>query len=292
MKITVSQSKLFVSVLMALAIAGCSTAGKLGGSSDSVSNEPPPATDEPLDASDEAGVAQVIPPEVKSGKLDQKYHPLAAAVRKGNAKGIVDEASKILGTNPHDLVALNALALFHFRAGRVGAAKHFLNRAFEKNQPTAALHNNLGVILLEEGDQPSAIANFKKALRLDDGHAETLGNLGSLYVRGGDYNRALPLLEQSYRANSNQPSVAVNYAIALRGAGKVDDARRIYENLIKKNSRDIPAHLNLAALLIEHLNKPKDGLALVYKVKFLETERKDVLDRANALEKKAKAAIQ
>jgi hypothetical protein len=40
------------------------------------------------------------------------------------------------------------------------------------------------------------------------------------------------------------------------------------------------------------MNKPKDGLNLVYKVKFLETDRKDVLARANALEKKAKSKLE
>jgi len=50
-------------------------------------------------------------------------------------------------------------------------------------------------------------------------------------------------------------------------------------------------HLNYAILLIDYLNKPKEGLAVVTKVKFLESDRKDVLDRANELEKKARSGI-
>ena len=111
-------------------------------------------------------------------------------------------------------------------------------------------------------------------------------------MKGGDVTRALPLLEQSYKANKLNSGIANNYAIALRQSGDLAGASKLYEDLIKANAKDVYAHLNYAILLIDFMNKPKDGLTLVYKIKFLETEKKDVLARANALEKKAKAALQ
>jgi hypothetical protein len=44
-------------------------------------------------------------------------------------------------------------------------------------------------------------------------------------------------------------------------------------------------------LLIDYMNKPKDGLVLVNKIKFLENDKKEIISRANTLEKKAKSGI-
>ena len=231
-------------------------------------------------------------PATMNAKGEKKYAALAQALRAGKANGILDEAGKILSTNQHDVIALNTLALYHLRKNHVGAAKLLINRAFEKNQNSAALYNNLGVVMLDEGDQQAALNNFKKALRIDDKHPQALANLGSLYVQAGDYTKALPLLEQAYKQlHASNPAVANNYGIALRGNKDLEGAKRVYEEVLKQNSRDIGTLLNYAVLLIDFMNKPKDGLALVYKVKFLETDKRDILDRANALEKKAKAGL-
>jgi len=285
--------------------SGCQTGGAKGGkgspeshgaAAGTGSNAGATITDE-IDGEtpEETGAPTVKDPIADSGarghSVGEKYQALAQAVRAGKSNAIVEEAAKILGSNPNDPLALNTLALFHFRRGKVGAAKLLINRAFEKNQGTAALYNNYAIILLEEGDQSGAVVNFKKALRIDDHHAEALGNLGSMYVQGGDFLKALPLLEQSYHLNRNNLAIANNYAIALRANKNYEGARRIYDEILKQNSRDVPALLNMAILLIDFMGKPKDGLALVYKVKFLETERKDVLSRVNALEKKAKSEL-
>lgn len=220
------------------------------------------------------------------------YDGLSKAVRSGRANTIIEEAAKILGTNQYDAVALNTLAMYHFRKNHNGAAKLLLNKALEKNSNSAALYNNIAVVLLDEGDFQGALINFKKALKIDPNHPQANGNIGSLYVQSGDYAKALPLLESAYKQlRATAPGVATNYAVALRANKDYSGAQRIYEEVLKTNSRDVPTILNYAILDIDYMNKPKEGLALVYKVKFIETDKRDIVDRASALEKKAKAAI-
>ena len=274
-------------------VAGCSSSGKKSQSADSSGAEvaEAPLVDDGAEP-DVPSLKEGSAENEQSSKLDKKYSSLAQALRMGKSKLVTEQAAKILGANSNDPVALNALALVYIKRGQTGAAKLLLNRAFEKNPPNAALFNNLGVVLMQEDDLPGAIANFKKALKQNPAHQQALGNLGSVYMKGGDVTRALPLLEQSYKANRNNAGIANNYAVALRQSGDLAGASKLYEDLIKANSKDVAAHMNLAILFIDFMNKPKDGLTLVYKIKFLETEKKDVLARANALEKKAKAALQ
>lgn len=227
--------------------------------------------------------------------LDPRYKQLGLILRgqSGSKLGSVqDEAARILGTNPNDPVALNTLALIYLKRGKHGAAKLLLQRALEKDSPSAAgLRNNLGVVLLEENERDGAAAQFKKALQIDDRNGEASGNLGSIYAQNGDFQRALPLLETSYRQNKFNVQIANNYAVALRVGKDLEGARKVYEAILQINSKEVNTLLNFASLLIDHMNNPKAGLDLVYKVKFLESERKDVLMRANALEIKAKSEL-
>jgi len=246
----------------------------------------------------EAG-ATTVPAELKSspGGLpatpstlsDTKYKALAQALRTGGK--VQEETVRILGVNPNDAVALNTLALIHLRHGRPAAAKLLISRALEKNPPNASLLNNLGIALLDEGAQEAAVVQFKKALQLDEHHTEALGNIGSIYAQGGDYSKALTFLDKSYKQNRGNLAVANNYAISLRVTKDYEGALKVYQELLKTNSREIPVLLNCAILYIDYMNKPKEGLDLVYKVKLLETSRKDVLNRANALAKKAESEL-
>lgn len=216
-----------------------------------------------------------------------KYEALSQALRSGRTQAVQEEASKILVGHPEDVTALNALAMWNYKQGKLGAAKLLLARAIEKGEPNAAVLNNFGLMLLAEGDELLAAEQFKKAIRLDERHAEANANLGAHYAKGGDWKRALPRLETAYKAGRMETAIANNYAISLRALGELDKSKSIFEEAMKRNNKDAILLLNYAALLIESMNRPKEGLPLVYRVKFLETERKDVLTRANQLERRA-----
>ena len=289
--------KILAAVAVAAALAGCGSASKKADSSSKAGSADAGSDNQEIsDKTNDTSEADV--PSLRSGEessskaLETKYKPLAQAIRAGRSKSITDEAARILAVNQYDPVALNALAILHLKKNQTGATKLLLNKALERNPPTAALSNNLGVAFSLENDDASALVNFKKALKTDPSNREALGNLGSLYMKGGDATRALPLLEQAYKSNTSNLSIANNYAIALRQSGDLEGASRLYDGILKADPKNMNALVNDAILLIDFMNKPKDGLTLVYKIKFLETDRKDVVARANALEKKAKAALQ
>lgn len=225
--------------------------------------------------------------ESVTGAGNQKYASLSEALRGSKTLNVQDEAARILVANPDDVVALNALAMWNYRQKKIGAAKLLLARAIEKGQPNASILNNYGLMMLSEGDELAAAENFKKALRLDESHAEANANLGSHYAKGGDWKKALPRLQKAWSAGRQDSAIANNYALALKGEGEHEQARQIFEEASKRNNKDPILLLNYASLLIETMNRPKEGLPLVYRVKFLETDRKDVLNRANVLERKA-----
>lgn len=221
------------------------------------------------------------------GVVDSKHAALSQALRSGKTQAVNDEAARVLVTHPDDVITLNALAMWNYKQGKIGAAKLLLARAIEKGEPSAAVLNNYGLMLYAEGDGLAAAEQYKKAIRLDERHAEANANLGSHYARGGDWKKALPRLEIAWKAGRMDSAIANNYALALKAEGESEKARRIFEEAAQRNNKDPLLLLNYAALLIETLNRPKEGLPLVYRVKFLETDKKEILTRANQLERRA-----
>lgn len=273
----------FITAGLALLISACGTSQKSepvvsGSGPKSGSTVPLPA--EPSSGGSESTGASVNP-------KSERYAKLSEALRGSRTLNVQDEAARILVANPDDVVALNALAMWNYRQKKVGAAKLLLSRAIEKGQPSATVLNNYGLMLLSEGDELAAAEQFKRALRLDEGHAEANANIGSHYAKGGDWKKALPHLERAWKSGRQDTPIANNYALALKGEGEHEKARQVFDEASKRNNKDPILLLNYAALLIETLGRPKEGLPLVYRVKFLETERKDVLNRATALERKA-----
>lgn len=262
--------------LAVMILAGCSTAPKTE----------PVIQDSGTKASATAPVSESVDKPTTLFNAE-KYNKLSEALRGSTGLNVQDEAAKILIADPNDITALNALAMWNYRQKKIGAAKLLLARAIQNGKPNAAVLNNYGLMLLSEGDEIAAAEQFKKALQINDGHAEANANLGAYYAKGGDWKKAIPRFERAWRSGRQDTAIANDYALALKATGETDKAKQIFEEAYKRNNKDPILLLNYAGLLIETLNRPKDGLALVYRVKFLETERKDVLNRATALERLA-----
>lgn len=204
---------------------------------------------------------------------------------------IKETATKALSVKADDVDALNALAFVYYQQLKYGAARMILSRALEKNPNSSQTYTNLGVLDIAENENVRATLNLKKALKFDDHNIDAAQLLGGIYLHGGDSLRALSLLEMAYKARPQNLSLANNYALALVYTKSYDQAAKIYDEIVEKNSREVPILINYASLLIDNLNKPKEGLNLIYKVKYLETEKKDIIELANNLEKKARANL-
>lgn len=249
----------------------------------------------------DGNLAAPAPPEPKAetaAKPGAKTEPakvpvsnFGALAKSNRLEQLKDEAMKVLAANANDAAALNALAYSYYKKNKLGAARIVLERANDKNPSTPQILTNLAILDLADNEPGRALVNLKKSYKIDDHSAETLALIGSIYIQNRDYAKALAPLEQSYRADKTNIRLANNYAVALTKTKSYEMAQRVYDEILAQNSRESEILLNYASLLVDYLNKPKEGLNLVYKVKFIETERQDILDLANKLENRAKSAL-
>jgi tetratricopeptide (TPR) repeat protein len=203
-----------------------------------------------------------VPTPTLDARLDQ-------AVKDKDDARIQSVATEILSANPRSIRALMALSALNLKRGKLEASEIFLKRVLKVNPNHPGANNNLGLIYLQQNNDADAIRAFKTGLRGDSRNAIIGGNLGSLYVKAKDYQKALIALEGPIQKSTTEFGVWNNYAISLYHTGKKDEAEKIYEKLLKQNpsSRDIM--LNYSVLLIDGQNKFKQGLDLINRLKFV-----------------------
>ncbi len=209
---------------------------------------------------------RVEKPAVETANLDQK---LDAALKKKDEAQVQALASELLSLNSKNYKALHALGIVEYKKGRMEAAEILFRRSIKENPNFAPAYSNLALVLLEIGTQAEAIREFKNGLKVNPNDPVIGANLGSLYIKAKDYTKAEFALEIPVKKGVKEVEVLNNYAVALTHRNKLDEAEKIYEQLIKDNpsSRDIM--LNYSVFLIDYKQKYKQGLDLLNRLKFV-----------------------
>jgi Tfp pilus assembly protein PilF len=111
---------------------------------------------------------------------------------------------------------------------------HTLERA-----PSSYLANvNLGVLRLEAGRLPEAIAHFERATRAEPGFAEAWVNLGNALDASGRMADAVPHWERAIVLDPKQSIALYNLSVARIKAGKLDEAESFARRAFDLEPRD------------------------------------------------------
>lgn len=196
------------------------------------------------------------------------YSQLNQLIKNQDEDAILKEGSRILMQNPSDVKALNAMAMVYYKKGQLGLAKSLLLKA-QKSSPTYEVYSNLGILNLATDEKTEAVKNFKKAIEMNPNDLVSASNVGSIYVKANDFEKAVVALEIPYRRGSRDYRLLNNYAVALVGAGKFDKADQVYKEALKENNNSKEVLFNYSILLIEHLKRNQEGLDHLQKLKFI-----------------------
>lgn len=101
---------------------------------------------------------------------------------------------------------LTAMGSANLGLGRLGQAEDLLRRAVAKDETLSGAWNNLGVVLMEQGEIPEARAVFRKAYALDNGESDSIRD-----------NLRLALAKSEKSDNSSEQNQ--EYKLVQRGGG-------------------------------------------------------------------------
>ena len=102
---------------------------------------------------------------------------------------------------------------------------------------------------------------FRKALNLLEIYKKKESNnlalnyyFGKVYFQLNDHKKSLFYFRKCNQINPGNHKILYNLAQVLQGQGKIDEAKKIYEKLIKENSKDIKSYYGLFNLGIKNIN--------------------------------------
>lgn len=215
---------------------------------------------------------------------------LGAALKSGDDAQIQKAAQTYLMQVPNDVRSLNSLAMVQYKKGRFDFASYLLGRAIAADAQRSELYSNMGLVELAKHNRRAAVKNFRRAIELDANDTVAAANLGAIYVQEKDYIKAAVVLEMAAKKGSKDLKVLNNYGVALAHSGHPEQAYDLYQAALKDQPHQKEVLLNASIVLIDQLNKPKEGLDLLNRLKFLGVPP-EAKTRIIALENKAKAGV-
>jgi adenylate cyclase len=155
------------------------------------------------------------------------------AVSQVMARSLAERAAEMSGDDPIILAILGAVHTF---VRNYGTARVLLERAVTLDPNAAWAWTRLGW-LENYADQPQkAIENFERALRLSPIDPMNFNNyvgIGSAHEVAQEYDMAAAFYRRALQERPNASWIYRNLASSLSGAGRVEEARQAYTELMR-----------------------------------------------------------
>lgn len=154
-----------------------------------------------------------------------------------------------LARNPEAWMAHNNLGLLLAEEGRFDAAMRHYRSAIAVKPDDAFARNNLGRALAATGRLDEAIVQLREALALEPGAAETWSNLGNALASQGRYEEAIANYARAVELRPSFADAHSNLGNALFLMNRRDEAIRSYEVAVHLDPGFADARYNLGIAL-------------------------------------------
>ena len=150
-----------------------------------------------------------------------------------------------------DLRGVTGLADSKLAQGQPAAAAQILEQGLAKHPDRDGYRLALSEVQLRMGRLQEARAQLEQLVRRKPDWAEALTHLGTVESQLGDKAGALENFEKAHQRQPANPSTTLGYAMLLEDGGKVEQARGMYEEVLKTDPDNATALNNLAYLKAE-----------------------------------------
>jgi protein O-mannosyl-transferase len=164
----------------------------------------------------------------------------------GNSYSLWTRALQVTEGN---YLAHNNLGLVLADQGRVDEAVAHYTEALRAKPGYALAHNNLGIALVRQGKIEEAMVHYKEALRINPDYADAHNNLGNALAKQGNSGAAMAQYFEAARIKPDLAEPHNNLGIALASQGRFDEAVAEYSEAIRLRPDYVDAHNNLGVAL-------------------------------------------
>jgi tetratricopeptide (TPR) repeat protein len=191
-----------------------------------------------------------------------RFEEIIALVNAGDAAGAESLCRGCIARDPRDVNMIALLGAVLAKMRRFEEAEDTLRRAIALAPTFAKPREDLAHVLLETRRPQEAVGELETATRLDPGSESAFFALGkalALTGRGKDADRAF---EQSFELAPERKELA--YASRHHQEGRLDEAERMYRNVLRSNPRNVDA-LRLLANVVARTGRAGEAERLLQK---------------------------
>ncbi|HET6371750.1 MAG TPA: tetratricopeptide repeat protein, partial [Candidatus Polarisedimenticolia bacterium] len=166
-----------------------------------------------------------------------------------------EEFRSILALDRAGVASCPSSAWAHYSLGVALRDAGDLDGSFEQQRASLAIspgfsnaRAELGLTLLLQGRPHEAEMELKEAVRLNADDWQARANLALLYADSGRLAESIEMYEAAMKGRPAEPALAGNYASALIEAGRIEEARGLFEKLRAQNALSAVGPNGLGAL--------------------------------------------
>ena len=220
--------------------------------------------------------------EKKPRDSELRYSLVDTLTLAGKYEDAAQQVSEVLIYNKKDIQAYRLLSRTYYAQGKYEMSKitaEEANNIIMKDQPEtlvdgsgapindengqpksgkvgdAGIWNNIGVTYLAMKDEPSALYSFLQATTADASHMQANMNLGFIYLKSGNHQKALERFETALKSDPKNLDAKIGKAVALRGTDRLSDAEAVYKELLKSNTKNPLVYINAATFYEKYASK-------------------------------------
>ncbi|HMK21976.1 MAG TPA: tetratricopeptide repeat protein, partial [Terriglobales bacterium] len=164
----------------------------------------------------------------------------------------------VLHEDPENVLALKFLGASALEQGDLARAIAYNQRVVSTGLHLADCLSNLSLAYYRSGRLDSALTSARAALHADPGHHAARANLvlilqavGSDRAKASDTNGALAAFQEAASLDPSNLDVAERLAAVLHQAGRTNEARQIFEFVVKSAPDRPEPQLSLAMIDLE-----------------------------------------
>lgn len=140
---------------------------------------------------------------------------------------------RAIDLNPNYATAHHFYSVFLMASGRHSEAQAEIRRARELDPLSVIINSVVGWIYYEGRQYPLAIQECQKTFEMEQNYLPALLDLGSIYLRTGEYDKAIAQFERAKEVSEHKAVPLSHLAQARALAGDPAEARRILQTLQK-----------------------------------------------------------
>jgi tetratricopeptide (TPR) repeat protein len=180
--------------------------------------------------------------------------------------------------SPGDPRGFMGMVESHMIQGRQAQALDMLQNVIQKSPDRPDYRLALANVAVRAEKFDLAIGEYQSLLAKNPKSADVYLRLGETYRRMGDSSNAIKYFGKARELAPNDPAANVQLALMLEGTGKRDDAKPLYEHVLKLDPDNAVVLNNLAYMLADKGSDLDHALTLAQRAKQKFPTNPDIAD--------------